>query len=282
MDTMALKSWRRPVGVCLLIALSSGLTACRQEDQKRDEQQQHVESMMAILLQVQKNLGRIRQKEAVVERLSSDIEGREEVNADKIGKQIYGNIRYLDSTLTASKALVTRLENENRTSGYKVEALDRLTRELKGDLEARGREVSSMKGEISKLNKEVSRLSSTVDVMDEVISDQEDRMSTAYYIVGTVEQLASKGILVKPGPLAKLFGSGPVVANDYDTKAFKQIDVTETSDLFFDKPVRSLHILTPHTKGSYELVGGSTSALLLIKDTDEFWKKSRCLIIVRE
>jgi hypothetical protein len=279
---MALKAWRRPVGMFLLVTLSSGLGACRQEEQKRDEQRQHVESMMAILLQVQKNLGQIRQKEAVVERLSSDIEGREEVSADKIGKQIYGNIRYLDSTLTASKALVSKLESENRSSSYKVEALDRLTRELKGDLEARSKEISTMKGEISTLNKELSRLSSTVDVMDEVISDQEDRMSTAYYIVGTVDQLASKGILVKPGALARFFGTGPVISSDFDTRSFRQIDVTETSDIFFDKPVRSLHILTPHSKGSYELVGGNTSTLLLIKDAEEFWKKSRCLIIVRE
>ncbi|NTU93807.1 MAG: hypothetical protein HGB29_07860 [Chlorobiaceae bacterium] len=282
MDTMALKSRRRIVGLVTLVTFTMGLGACRQAEQKKDEQRQHVESMMAILLQVQKNLGRIRQKEAVVERLSSDIEGRQEVNADKIGREIYGNIRYLDSTLTASKALVTKMENDNRSSGYRVETLDRLTRELKSDLEARGREIAAMKAEIAKLNSEVSRLMSTVDVMDEVISEQEDRMSTAYYIVGTVDQLAGKGVLVKPGPLAKLLGGGPVIANDYDTKVFRQIDVTETTDVFIDKPVRGLHLLTPHTKGSYELVGGSTSALLLIKDPDEFWKKSRCLIILRE
>ena len=282
MDIMALKIMRRPVGIILLVAFSSGLAGCKKEEQKRDEQQQHVESMMAILLQVQKNLGRIRQKEAVVERLSSDIEGREEVNAEKIGKQIYGNIRYLDSTLTASQALVSKLESDNRSSAYKVESLDRLTRELKGDLEARSKEIANMKGEISTLSKEVNRLSSTVDVMDEVISDQEDRMSTAYYIVGTVDQLASKGVLVKPGALAKFFGNAPVLSSDFDTRAFRQIDMTETGDIFFDKPAKSLHILTPHSKSSYELVGGGTSTVLLIKDPAEFWRKSRCLIIVRD
>lgn len=282
MDKMALKPWRRILSLLLVVTFTTWLGACRQEDQKKEEQRQHVESMMEILLQVQKNLGRIRQKEAVVERLSSDIEGRQEVGAEKIGKEIYGNIRYLDSTLTASKALVSKLENDNRSSGYRVESLDRLTRELKGDLEAREKEISSMKGEIAKLNKEVSRLMSTVDVMDEVINDQEDRMSSAYYIVGTVEQLAGKGILVQPGALAKMLGTGPVIATDYDTKAFRQIDITETKDIYFDKPSKSLHILTPHSKGSYQLVGGNTSTLLLIKDPVEFWRKSRCLIILRD
>lgn len=281
MDWMALKSLRRFVALLLAVSFSVSLGACRQEEQK-DEQQQHVESMMAILLQVQKNLGRIRQKEAVVERLSSDIEGREEVNAEQIGKEIYGNIRYLDSTLTASKALISRMENENRSSGYRVESLDRLTRELKGDLESRERELSSMKGEVSKLNKEVARLMSTVDVMDEVISDQEDRMATGYYIVGTVDQLASRGVLVKPGPLASLLGTGPMIATDFDTRAFRRIDIDDTGDIYFDKPMKRLHLLTPHTKGSYDLVGGSTSALLLIRDPEEFWRKSRCLIVLVE
>lgn len=283
MDTMAVKSLRRFVNLFLLAAVSVSLGACRQEEQKKDEQRQHVESMMAILLQVQKNLGQIRRKEAVVERLSSDIEGRQEVNADKIGKEIYGNIRYLDSTLTASKALVTRLENENRTSNYRVESLDRITRELKNDLDVRSREVETMKGDISKLNKELSRLMSTVDVMDEVISDQEDRMATAYYIVGTTDQLIAKGVLVKPGTMARLMGGGPVMSNDFDTKAFRQIDITETTDIYFDKPVQKLHILTPHTRSSYQLVGsGGNASLLLIRNPDEFWRKTRCLIILRE
>jgi hypothetical protein len=278
---MALKSWRRVVTVLLLASVAGGITACSRDDRKSEEQQ-HVESMMAILDQVQRNLGHIRQKEAVVERLSSDIEGRKEKSAEQLGKQIYDNIRYIDSTLSASKSLVGRLEEENRASRYRIESLDRMTKELKGDIDTKGREVTVMKGEISKLNNQISRLMTTVDVMDEVIDDQEARMSTAYYIVGTVDQLVAKGILVKPGPLDRILGTGPVLAGDFDTKGFKQIDITETKDLFFDKPVKKLHIITPHTKASYDFVGGRSSSLLLIRDEPEFWRKTRCLIIVQE
>ncbi|NTU58223.1 MAG: hypothetical protein HGB00_04800 [Chlorobiaceae bacterium] len=279
MDRMALKPWRRVVVLILVAAMGAGLSSCTQEEQKKEEQQ-HLESMMAILVQVQKNLGRIRQKEAVVVRLSSDVEGRKQQTSEQIGREIYSNIRFIDSTLSASKNLVSRLEKENRDSKYRVEALDRMTVDLKGDIESKGREVNAMKGEISKLNSQISKLMSTVDVMDEVISDQEDQMSTAYYITGTADQLAAKGILAPQGTFSRLFRSAPVLANDFDTKTFKQIDISETRDLFLDKPVRNVHILTPHTRASYDLVGGKTSALLLIKDEGEFWRKSRCLIIV--
>ena len=281
MDTMALKSWRRVVTMLLLATVAGGITACTRDDRKSEEQQ-HVESMMAILDQVQRNLGRIRQKEAVVERLSSDIEGRKEKNPQQLGKEIYDNIRFIDSTLSASKSLVGRLEEENRASRFRIESLDRMTRELKGDIDSKGREVTTMKGEISKLNNQISKLMTTVDVMDEVIDDQEDRMSTGYYIVGTVDQLVAKGILIKPGPLDRILGAGPVLAGDFDTKAFKQIDISQTRDLFFDKPLKKLHIITPHTRSSYDFVGGNSSSLLLIRDEPEFWRKSRCLIIVQE
>jgi hypothetical protein len=281
MDKVALKPWKRIFVFFLAATVTAGVSACSREERKKEEQQ-HIESMMSILVQVQKNLGRIRQKEAVVVRLSSDVEGRKPQSTEQIGKEIYSNIRYIDSTLSASKNLVHTLEKENRESRYRIDALDRMTGELKGDLDKKSREVGAMKGEISKLNKQISKLMSTVDVMDDVINDQEGQMSKAYYIIGTTDQLVAKGILLSPGPFSRFFGTQPSLANDFDIKSFREVDIHETRDLYFDKPVKRLHIITPHTRGSYDLVGGKTSALLLIKNDVEFWRKSRCLIIVLE
>jgi hypothetical protein len=281
MDRVALKPFRQIVVIILAGAMIVTVSACTHNDRKKEEQK-HLESMMAILVQVQKNLGRIRQKEAVVVRLSSDVEGRKPQSAEQIGREISTNIRFIDSTLSASKSLVTTLEKENHESQYRIAALDRMTGQLKGELDKKTQEVGTMKGEISKLNKQIARLTNTVDVMDEAMSDQESQMVKAYYIIGTVDQLVARGILVSPGPFYRLLGSRPTLANDFDLRPFRQVDITETKDIYLDKPVSRLHIITPHSKGSYELAGGKTSSLLLIKNDAEFWKKSRCLIIVVE
>ncbi|NTV06929.1 MAG: hypothetical protein HGA59_10595 [Chlorobiaceae bacterium] len=42
------------------------------------------------------------------------------------------------------------------------------------------------------------------------------------------------------------------------------------------------YLLNKPLIGSYELVGGKTSSLLLIRDESAFWQKSRCLVIVVE
>ena len=92
----------------------------------------------------------------------------------------------------------------------------------------------------------------------------------------------SKGILVRINPLEKLFGSEYRLASDFNVNLFKKVDITETRDLFFDKPLANLKIITPHSVGSYELVGGKTSSVLLIRDENAFWQKSRCLVVVIE
>ncbi|RXK87939.1 hypothetical protein EST62_05355 [Chlorobaculum sp. 24CR] len=281
MDRVALKPFRRIAVMLLAGAIIVTTSSCSRQERKKEEEK-HLESMMSILVQVQKNLGRIRQKEAVVVRLSSDVEGRKPKSAEQIGREINTNIRYIDSTLSASKNLVTTLEKENHDSQYRITALDRMTGQLKGELDKKSLELGAMKGEIAKLNRQIARLTNTVDVMDEAISDQEDQMVKAYYIVGTVDQLVSKGILAPSGPFYRFFGTRPALANDFDLRPFSEVDITETKDIFFNKPVSRLHIITPHTRGSYELVGGKTSALLLIRNESEFWKKSRCLIVVVE
>ncbi len=282
MDSMALRDSRFRLAGVVFVAVLLLLSSCTSERQKLDPQQQHIESMMAILAQVQKNLGRIQQKEAVVERLSSGIEGKDSQNVEQIGKDIAESIRFIDSTLVASKNLVRKLEEENRSSAYRVESLDRIISELQLAINTKDGEVNALKGNVQRLNKQLSSLLATVDVLDEYIQDQEAQLYTAYYISGTFSELLSKGILLPVNPFEKLFGSEYRLASDFNVKLFKKVDMMETRDLFFDRPVKSLKIVTPHTIGSYELVGGKTSSLLLIRDENAFWQKSRCLVIVTE
>jgi len=282
MDSMPLRDIRFRVAGVVFVTFILLLSSCSPEKQKPDPQQEHIESMMAILAQVQKNLGRIQQKESVVERLSSGIERNESQNVEQIGKDIAASIRFIDSTLVASKNLVRKLESENRSSSYRVESLDRLVSELHIAINTKDGEVNTLKGHVQNLNKQLSSLLATVDVLDEYVQDQEVQIYTAYYISGTFNELVAKGVLVRINPLEKLFGSDYRLASDFNINLFKKVDITETRDLFFDKPLKNLKIITPHTIGSYELVGGKTSSLLLIRDESAFWQKSRCLVIVTE
>jgi len=256
---------------------------CTEPEKRSEPQREHTDSMMTILTQVQKNLGRIQQKEAVVERLSSNIEKRKDKNVDQIGQDIYASIRFIDSTLEASRNLIATLEEENRSSVFRIASLDLLVAEVRKTLEEKDLEVQELKREVQQLDAQVSELLETVDVLDEFILEQENMLTSAYYISGSYEELAEKGVLSKvKSPLSRIFDTDYRLAQDFDVSLFSRIDITETRDLYFNKPVKSLKILTPHTKSSYELVAGRMSSLLLIRDESEFWKKSRCLVIVTD
>lgn len=256
---------------------------CADEKKKADGQLRHVDSVMVMLTEVQKNLSRIQQKEAVVERLSTDIEKRQQKTPEQIGKDIYRSIRFIDSTLAASRDLIARLEKENRDSAYRLRSVDRLVAELRGAVDEKDREIRELKAEVQRLDTQVSELLETVDVLDEFILEQEDDRSFAYYIAGTYDELRRKGILAKTGnPLAGIFERGYRLAPDFDLDLLNRIDILETKDLFFEKPAENLRIVTPHSTGSYEIVSGKNSALLLIRDQPGFWEKSRCLVIVTD
>ncbi len=274
----------RRFALLLLVAVVMVTGGCDDGRQQQDgSRQEYVESIMAILTQVQKNLSKIQQKEAVVERLSSDIEKQEEKTPEDLSRDIYSSIRFIDSTLQSSKNLVARLEEENRTSAYRISSVDQLVAELRSTIEKKDREIRELKTEVQKLDAQVSELLETVDVLDEFIIEQEDKLSFAYYISGTYEDLQTKGILSRPAnPLAGIFNREYRLADDFDVSIFQRIDIIETRDLFFERPPKNLKIVTPHTIDSYEMIGSDRSSLLLIKDENEFWKKSRCLVIVIE
>ncbi|ASQ90597.1 hypothetical protein CHL67_06375 [Prosthecochloris sp. GSB1] len=272
----------RPL-ISVFVLLLMVLQGCADKKKTADEQLRHVDSVMVILTEVQKNLSRIQQKEAVVERLSTDIEKRRQKTPGQVGKDIYTSIRFIDSTLAASRDLIARLEKENRDSAYRLRSVDRLAVELRGAVDEKDREIRELKAEVQRLDTRVSELLETVDVLDEFILEQEDDRSFAYYIAGTYDDLRKKGILAKTGnPLVGIFDRGYRLAPDFDLGDFKRIDIYETKDLFFEKPAENLRIVTPHSTGSYEVVSGKNSALLLISDQPEFWKKSRCLVIVTD
>ncbi len=282
MDTLSLRTYpaRILVSTLLLLALLQG---CTGGGERAEEQLRHVDSVMVILTEVQKNLSRIQQKEAVVERLSTDMEKRGEKTPEQVGKDIYASIRFIDSTLEASRKLISRLEEENKNSSYRLRSVDRLVVELKGAVDVKDREIRELKAEVQRLDTEVSRLLETVDVLDEFILEQEDDRSSVYYIVGSYDELRKKGVLVRSSnPLVTMFERDYRLAPDFDLTLFNRVDVLETKDLFFEKSPDELRIVTPHTTASYELVGGGNSSLLLIRDQTEFWKKSRCLVIVTD
>ena len=130
----------------------------------------------------------------------------------------------------------------------------------------------------------IAALTSTVDTLSGKVGQLTTEKNTVYYVVGTKQELVSKGVLVADGPRRFGFlGSRAVApARELDPSAFTKID--RLSDTTIVLPAGEYKILsrqstafaTPQAVKDGKIAGG-----LKIEHPERFWSTSPFLIIVR-
>jgi hypothetical protein len=144
--------------------------------------------------------------------------------------------------------------------------------------------IDSQTVRIASLSKAVDTLNvvrtALVDTVHTLVSEK----NTAYYIVGTKDELIKKGILAQEGGKRFLLvGSRPVApARELDPSAFTKID--RLADRTITLPEGEYKIfsrqnpayVTPKGEKDGKITGGLT-----IDQPEQFWANSRFLIIVR-
>lgn len=281
----------------LLVLLLIGLAACDSPELKRqveqlqeeknkvqeesDRQKKYVEQITGSVMEIQKNLNLIRQREALISKASSDIEKSNTLGSDAVKKDILKNISDIDAYLIENQKQLVKLQKKVNSSQIKITNLDKLVAELKTAVIEREAEIVRLKNEIRNLNIQIAALESTVSVLDNVIEQQEKELVTAYYIVGTEEQLRQKGIIESSGGILGLIGRTVVPAKEFDLSQFSTIDISVTDQVQINANVQDVELITTHNASTYELVPkGNKQTLLKIKDTDGFWQKSKYMVVL--
>jgi hypothetical protein len=186
-----------------------------------------------------------------VETLSKDLEGRD------------GRIAAFEKTVTD---LQTAIDNQRQTIVALTEQLENLQRE---------------NVQLVMHNEELTR---TVD-------DMTVRDNTAWYVVGTKEELLEKGIITEKGGSRVLFlfgkrGRTLVPARDIDLSQFSRIDVTLAADIPLPDPDGEYSIVTlqdlsalGNLPDDHERYSGES---LHIVDPVRFWANNRVLVVVQQ
>lgn len=280
-----------------MVLLLIGLAGCDSPELKRqvaqlqeeknktqeesDRQKQYIEQITGSVMEIQKNLNLIRQREALISKASSDIEKSNKLGSDAVKKDILKNIADIDAYLIENQKQLIKLQKKVNSSQVKITNLDKLVAELKTAVIEREAQIVQLKNEIRNLNIQIAALESTVTVLDEVIEQQEKELVTAYYIVGTEEQLRQKGIIESSGGILGLIGRTVVPAKEFDLSQFSTIDISVTDQIQINANVQNVELITTHNTSSYELVPkGNKQTLLKIKDTDGFWQKSKYIVVL--
>lgn len=146
------------------------------------------------------------------------------------------------------------------------------------------KQIEEQTAQIASLNGQVDTLTHVRADLTTQVSDLTTEKNTAYYIVGTRDELIKKGVLVAEGQKRFLLvGSRKIEpARQLDPAKFTKID--RLADTKINLPAGSYEILSrqnPSFAAPTQSKDGKIAGSLDIEQPEQFWAPSRFLILVR-
>jgi outer membrane murein-binding lipoprotein Lpp len=194
----------------------------------------------------------------------------------------------VQNRLASTRARVAKLTKDDSVLVMKVAEYEKSITDLQ---ESATKERAEFQTVINQKSTEIASLNSRIDTLNTVrvaltdtVSQLTTEKNTAYYVVGTKDELIKKGVLAaEGGKRFFLVGSRNVVpGRQLDPTAFTKID--RLNDRTINLPPGEYQILTRQNASfakAATMKDGKIAGQLQIEQPERFWETSRFLIIVR-
>lgn len=205
-----------------------------------------------------------------------------------------------DTLLWQVRHVVSRVregETRLRDSRQRIQALTKASDSLKAQLENTVAQfeaaLESHKQTITELSQQIQNLQAenqSLTVKTVALEDTVKTMSTAYFVIGTKQELLERGIVVESGGGRVLFIFGKVgktlqPARDLPVSEFTPIDYREVREIPLPDPEAEYRVVS---RQSLEFLaepagekGEVRGSVLRIASPGHFWLPSKFLIIVK-
>jgi hypothetical protein len=210
-------------------------------------------------------------------------------------KQVVARIVYLVAKLDSVQTRLSSTRKRASEMAQKDSTLIQQVAEFQktiSDLQASSEQQrATLQGQIDKQTTQIASLNGEVDTLVHVktqLTDQVGQLTTekntAYYVIGTRDELIQKGILVAEGQKRFLLVGSRTVspARQLDTTAFTKID--RLTDRTITLPPGEYQIWSrqsPAFANPSSMKDGKLTGTLQIEQPEQFWAPSKFLIIVR-
>ena len=197
-------------------------------------------------------------------------------------QRIRENMQFINETMTQNKDLINklrlRLRDSNTASEQLRKTLENLTAQLEAkeselavlrqELEAKDIHIAELDEQVSQLNEDVTTLKDDKARKEEIISQQDKELNTAWYVFGTKRELKEQNILK----------SGEVLQGNFNKNYFTKIDIRVDKEIKLMS--RDAKLLTNHPAGSYTLERDANKQYVLrITNPQQFWSTSKYLVV---
>ena len=177
------------------------------------------------------------------------------------------------------------IENQKRTIASlteRVGALERANARLEAEKAALARERTALAEQAAMLAEQNTSLA-------EAVSELSERENTAFYVIGTKEELIQRGIVTEVGGSRTFLilgrrGQTLVPARDLDVSQFTAIDRRYLTEIALPDPERSYRIITRQDLSALAApadTDGTVRGAVVIADPARFWANQKFLIIVQ-
>lgn len=260
----------------------------------RGELMQELTSSTEFVTAINRELSKARALSAKT--AGNSLETTEEATAtNEQRKAIVGRIAHLvarldsvQNRLASTRARVAQLTKADSQLVARVAEYEKSIAELQ---ESTARERAEFQNVINEKTTEIATLASRIDTLTTVrtalvdtVHQLTNEKNTAYYVVGTKEELIKKGVLQEEGGkrFVVLGGRHVVPARELDPSNFSKID--RLNDRNIPLPEGEYQILTRQNVSFAKAQAekkGKIAGGLTIEQPERFWETSRFLIIVR-
>jgi hypothetical protein len=201
-------------------------------------------------------------------------------------EDVTGRLAAMEARLADSRRRVQRL---GRASDSARAAFEQAITDLQTTMTNQRTTIAFLSDRLETLQTENVQLASEKAALADTVEQLIDVQNTAYYVIGTKDELLADGLVTEEGGSRVLFifgkrGKTLVPARDLDTALFTAIDLRSTTELVLPDSVADYRIASrqnvtylaePPDKD------GKIRGALRITSAEEFWLPSKFLIIVR-
>lgn len=244
--------------------------------------EKEINGYFATMNEIEDNLDKIKEIEGYLS-MQNTTEGIEVNQRDRINR----NIELVSQILSKNSREIAALNKKLKNSDLNLKELQKKLEQLNKDLEEKIISIQQLEQELAKkdelivqqeisiqgLQSDVDNLSKEVANKEQIISEQDETIHTAWYVFGTRKELKEQKIISESG----LFANRKVLQSDFNKDYFVKVDARNLNRVpLYAKKAR---ILTTHPKNSYSLEKVDGQYVIEILDKKAFWSVSNYLVV---
>jgi uncharacterized coiled-coil protein SlyX len=219
----------------------------------------------------------------------------ERANVVKRIRELVARLDSSEARVASLRSRASRLSDRDTSLVSQVAAYERTIADLrqtvqrqKGEYEAtitrQSTQIAALTSKMDTVTSENVQLAGDKRALTDTVSQLTSERNTAYYVIGTKDELIRQGILVEEGHKRLLIlGGRPVApARDLDPAKFTRID--RLKDRVINFPPGDYTIFSRQNPAFAAPIAGHDGKLtggLRIEQPDRFWESSKFLILVK-